>query len=229
MLTPKYEWNNDDPFANNPVNDDPNATGNHFTYNPRLPGQYFDSETNTNYNYYRDYDPSTGRYIESDPIGLGGGINTYGYVGGNPIGAVDPRGLCAPFCLAAAGSATSVGGLGGIGGIGQSGTSGNGNKDDGSMGGVFPPGTLAPSVDPWTDTTPIVTTAPQFPIKEPRDCDAIRAKDLNQCRNPASCSSVTGIAFCILKAEIKHYYCKKQRPGGGLGGMGDGLGGDAGF
>ena len=64
-----------------------------FELNLRLPGQYYDAETKLHYNYYRDYNPITGRYQTSDPIGLHGGPNTFAYVGGDPVGSVDPLGL----------------------------------------------------------------------------------------------------------------------------------------
>jgi RHS repeat-associated protein len=59
----------------------------------RLPGQENDIETGLYHNGFRDYNPAFGRYIESDPVGLGGGMNTYLYVGGNPVTQVDPPGL----------------------------------------------------------------------------------------------------------------------------------------
>ena len=80
-------------FGNSPPNQDPDLDGTAFVFNMRFPGQRLDAGSGLVYNYFRDYDPSIGRYIQSDPIGLSGGISTYGYVGQQPNTAVDPKGL----------------------------------------------------------------------------------------------------------------------------------------
>jgi len=82
-----WSWDRD-PFGNG----QPAGSGT-FVNNLRFPGQYYDSETGLFHNNARDYDPTTGRYIQSDPIGLAGGVNTYTYVRNNPLRYVDPKGL----------------------------------------------------------------------------------------------------------------------------------------
>ncbi len=77
------------PFGEDEVN--PNST---IVNNIRFPGQYYDAETGFHYNYFRYYNPSTGRYLRPDPIGLAGmDPNLYGYVLNNPVNFVDPYGL----------------------------------------------------------------------------------------------------------------------------------------
>ena len=67
-----------------------------------------DAITAAHYNYFRDYDPSVGRYVQSDPIGLAGGINTFGYVKARPLALTDPQGLKVQQCCR---KAQIVGGL----------------------------------------------------------------------------------------------------------------------
>jgi RHS repeat-associated protein len=89
-----WRWDlTDEAFGESEPSVDPDNDGHWFVFDMRYPGQQYDSVSGLNYNYFRDYDPSTGRYVQSDPIGLAGGISTYGYVYGNPNGYIDPLGL----------------------------------------------------------------------------------------------------------------------------------------
>jgi RHS repeat-associated protein len=85
------------PWAGNPFGEAaPNIQT--MTMNLRFPGQYYDQETELNYNYFRDYEPNTGRYVESDPIGLQGGLTTYSYVNSQPLRSTDSKGLVKCGC-----------------------------------------------------------------------------------------------------------------------------------
>ena len=71
-------------------------TASTITMNLRFAGQYYDEESGLHQNYFRDYRPRTGRYVQSDPIGLAGGVNTYAYGYGSPLSNSDPEGLIVP-------------------------------------------------------------------------------------------------------------------------------------
>ncbi|MGH7485183.1 MAG: RHS repeat domain-containing protein [Gemmatimonadaceae bacterium] len=91
--TTVWRWDQQEPFGNNPANDDPDGNSVAFDLPLRLPGQRYDTETGLHYNYFRDYDPSVGRYEEGDPIGLKGRLNIYAYVFGRPLDRIDTVGL----------------------------------------------------------------------------------------------------------------------------------------
>ncbi|MCU9951622.1 RHS repeat-associated core domain-containing protein, partial [Pseudomonas sp. PDM13] len=83
-----WSWQSDAFGLGNPLDDN-----NSIDVILRFPGQVADAQSGLYYNYFRDYHPGTGRYVESDPIGLRGGLNSYSYVSGNPLTRLDIFGL----------------------------------------------------------------------------------------------------------------------------------------
>ena len=89
-----WRWDlNTTAFGEHAPGENPDGDALAYTFNLRYPGQYFDAESGLHYNYFRDYDPRTGRYVESDPIGLAGGFSTFGYVDARPLSNTDELGL----------------------------------------------------------------------------------------------------------------------------------------
>ena len=91
----RWRWMGGEPFGLSPAENAPTSGLSELNISLRLPGQQYDGFVGLHYNYFRDYDPTMGRYVQSDPIGLAGGINTYAYVGGNPLRYSDPTGQIA--------------------------------------------------------------------------------------------------------------------------------------
>lgn len=80
-------------FGSSLPDEDVDQDGTRVAFNLRFPGQIYDAESGLHYNYFRNYDPSTGRYVQVDPLGLKDGLNPYAYVGANPLNSKDPLGL----------------------------------------------------------------------------------------------------------------------------------------
>ena len=81
------------PYATNPFSENRPISASGYVLNVRFPGQYADSESGLKYNGNRYFDAATGRYLQSDPLGLAAGPSTFAYVSSNPLAASDPLGL----------------------------------------------------------------------------------------------------------------------------------------
>lgn len=194
-------------FGANLPNENPSALGT-FTYNLRFPGQLYDPASQLSYNYYRDYNSRTGRYIESDPIGLAGGINTYSYVGGNPISRVDPDGQFFFLPIVAALAESGAGAWAGAGALGVGGaawwglqhppkpSAGNSSSDSPFANSGADSGNSSSSSDSGSNSC-------SSPPPDKKHCEALRQSILN------TCYGLTGNKRkrCFIAADISYNQC----------------------
>ncbi len=199
-----WRWESE-AFGKTAPNEDVDGDGNKLTLNLRFPGQYFDKESGLHYNWNRYYSPKLGRYLSPDPIGLSGGPNLYSYAKQNPLKYVDPDGKN-PLTL---GGALLIGGAVIVSGAVQS----LQHAKDPSGGQFDPP--LPKPIDPYTETDTTAKTAPNFPTKNPMDCEARYSEDKERCRSGCGDGSIGAQAFCLAKAWVKYRACRRIYNSGG--------------
>ncbi|MFG6416143.1 RHS repeat domain-containing protein [Roseateles sp. DC23W] len=128
----RWRWLGE-PFGASPAEEQPTAGRPALKFNLRFPGQQYEAFGGRHYNHFRDYDPTTGRYVQSDPIGLEGGINTYAYSYSNPISYADPSGLQVPMFPPVPITAPTL--IPGAKAAGGAGNANSGSNADGGLGG----------------------------------------------------------------------------------------------
>ena len=219
-----WRWDRD-AFGNGKANRDVDGDGKKTVIRLRFPGQYYDRESSLFYNHNRDYDPKLGRYIQSDPIGLLGGINRYGYVSGNPVNLIDPNGL-AEICYSTqhgyneSGAASDSGGSGRDSGPVRAGTFIS--RETRTC--IYIPDTPLPGI-PYSPPTPIPTPPPapvptSDPEPEPPKDGCSEAADLiadllrQALADPRSVTIELGGVVYSLNGVLGHSWAP---PGTGIG------------
>ncbi len=220
--TTVWSWNSD-PFGTDVAQEDVDGDGRKFTYNLRFPGQYWDQETSLHYNYKRDgYDPGTGRYTQSDPLGLfGGSLSTYGYAANNPLSYTDPTGEAIGLAIPIGIGAIIIGATWWSSTHPVAGPSGSTTSPFGN------PGTTSTkSVWEDFDTPPTPSAADDRPgagaKSKPKTCgfgdrcEKMWDVDRALCQAIASRYGAVGVAICMKSAFQRYVRCLRDGTNGGI-------------
>lgn len=208
--------------------ENPDGDSADFTFDPRFPGQRYDAPSGLNYNYFRDYEPAMGRYSQSDPIGLRGGISTYAYVGSNPLLFTDSLGLEKdPVCLAVctvtggvgfgAAGYFSGGAAGGVGGGLLCSPSGPGAAlcaTGGAVGGSSAGGFVGAVVGSGTGYLTGMAICPDEEDDLAKRCNENLERDMETCKALGKRFGKKAYRVCVAQAMLRYGNCLSGRDDG---------------